>query len=83
MNLIIIASALLVYAEYNGYTKLKDDNKNLKKEISDVKEKIETIKSDNANYEIKIEQLKEEKKAELKELEIWKKLEEKLNQALL
>ena len=60
----------------------KLEKKNIEKEITTLKKDISNIKKDNSNYNKEISKLKEDSNSKLEELEIWKKMETKLNQAL-
>jgi len=82
MSVILCASSFMLYTKYNEYNKTKDEVKKLESEISKVKQDIEVTEQNKVDAETKITELKEEKKAELKELDVWKKMQEKLNQAL-
>lgn len=82
MTVILCASSFMLYTKYNEYNKAKDEIKKLESEISEVKKDIEVTEQNKVDAETKITELKEEKKVELKELDVWKKMQEKLNQAL-
>ena len=61
---------------------LKEENVKLSEEISVVRDNLEKTVIDNQNYEEEISRIKEDKKDKLEELEIWKEIKEKINQAI-
>ena len=61
---------------------LKEENVKLSEEISVVRDILEKTVIDNQNYEEEISRIKEDKKDKLEELEIWKEIKEKINQAI-
>ena len=87
-----IFSVILVFltlASFVGFlvlcymaNEINTSNKNLVKEIDEVKEKTTKVNSENDSYEQQITSLREEYKENLEELEIWQKTKEKLEKAL-
>ena len=77
--LILIGLCIFLYIMYFN---IKNDNDKLEFEIE--KSKIETTNYSLkiANIESDVEQLKEEKKDRVEELETWKTMEEKIKNAL-
>ena len=61
---------------------IKDNNNNLRNEISKINNDIKEIEKNNKKYEDEISELRESSKDKLEEQEIWIKAKEKLNQAL-
>ena len=62
--------------------KEKQNQQNINEKISRISKETDKVVSDNENYKLDIENKKVEVKEKLEEEEIWKKMEEKISQAL-
>ena len=88
-NIILIVSIIVVAASVGFFIYQKNENKKLDNELVEIKADIEKVKTqieDEKNAKIEkesdYEKLKEEIKDKLEELDVWEKLEQKLNTAL-
>ena len=61
---------------------IENDNEKLIKEITDWTKNNDNITKENTKYEAEINNLENELKDELKELEVWERMEKRINEAL-
>lgn len=82
MSIILIFSVLGLFYGFNMSAKLEKETGTLISDIEKKGDEIDEKKQNILEWENEISNLEEANKDELKELDVWIKLKEKLNQAL-
>ena len=76
---IVLSLFIFFYVKTND---LKIKNKNLENEITVLSDENKMLNEENTEYEQKVNNLKTEKEASIKEVNIWKETKEKIEKAL-